>query len=1171
MSRRPISRNISKRWVIPVLLGVTTVGAYACQKPISTERVSAYTGTLGEEIHRVFCQRFADEAYPADVSGSLTASLCRGLEAPTNTTEPRLRAIVEERPRIVSALDTMLPEDTHGDLFDLLANLLPLYDDGTIPGSTRAIADVNEAVANDPESVAAFARFSHRQGYRPMQFGLGLTRPTLRYPELRAVVTSSLGALGPGGVAEAPFLELLRGGALEMATLEPASGTGPTTATLARNLMFSENAAFATTIARYAVVRDMRGIAMPRGVTGTGSVPAPYADTNGDHLPDIDDLGRFVDAGGVPLVVPTPFAIDGEGDVERDAQGRATVSGQLVYQYRDLDRTMLAGLVREGAGWFDPADPTLVQLTRGLPVMLGAEGDRTRDYGSTTLTYPGFDPASGPAFDLLHAAMSLLHRQETVDGLRVLEDLMTNHESVAADLVDTGLYGDARADAHPGAALAQPNVFWDDMVAELERMAAIRPVGQSSMLEGVTRALATPAAADLDEIIALYATHRDAVSFDPANFNLPVAAGALTNPVNRTQTDADPTNESLLQRSVYLIRDLTGVRYCNKQGAELLLRFSRGGASIPTAWLIGTFDECELFEIENVGKAYAQTMWGGFEFKLKGLTGGLLTLLKTIGLNSVSDTLLENVTNIDGMGTHPTPQAMARFVFAPHNDAIQSLVGDLKAIDGAVIEDRHCLGRAAGDRATPCPNAVIFAWEKPVTLSDGRQVSFLQAIRPLLEAMDARETGPSEFFFGSISTALHNHYPSRSATRTQRTNPNANGAAVVGYSKQDNIRSYEPLFAEIFSNGHLIRRLGAAVNAADPLTVRAGVDGVQALSSLLEVALDPTMSCVGACSTGSLRYRDGTNFITYNDGTRMDGQSGRPRRYPSPVYLILDALSGVDDAWVGEDSRHDSWLDARSSLVDQFFTTEVVGSRRFHNRRAHNILLLTLPFIRARIEAHRTGPTLTAQNTAGRAWGTERETSLTDLLSGPVVSGTVRLLDAIDRDPAARDTLLGLLSELMNETQNAEGTAATLYAASDLLALLDDDANVIPMLNTLSAALATNAESVIASGGTVSADDSVAARTIALLARTSGIDTTGVLTRVLANSATHPVTGAPITPLETLMDAIAEVNRATPGAGGPVAGEDVTAILDALIEFFTSAERGLERLYAVIENRKIDP
>lgn len=92
-----------------------------------------------------------------------------------------------------------------------------------------------------------------------------------------------------------------------MATYTPATGADlPSNVTLSRQLLLQENAAFASGTARWSVVRDTRGMAMPTGVTGTGTVPAPFVDANGDHLPDVDSVGRFVGAGGTPLTVAPP-------------------------------------------------------------------------------------------------------------------------------------------------------------------------------------------------------------------------------------------------------------------------------------------------------------------------------------------------------------------------------------------------------------------------------------------------------------------------------------------------------------------------------------------------------------------------------------------------------------------------------------------------------------------------------------------------------------------------------------------------------------------------------------------------------------------------------------------------------------------------------------------------
>ena len=52
---------------------------------------------------------------------------------------------------------------------------------------------------------------------------------------------------------------------------------------------------------------------------------------------------------------------------------------------------------------------------------------------------------------------------------------------------------------------------------------------------------------------------------------------------------------------------------------------------------------------------------------------------------------------------------------------------------------------------------------------------------------------------------------------------------------------------------------------------------------------------------------------------------------------------------------------------------------------------------------------------------------------------------------------------------------------------------------------------------------------------------------------------------------IAEVNRTTPVAGGPTDNQDVEDILASIEDFLSNTERGLERLYAVIEHRKVTP
>ena len=58
-------------------------------------------------------------------------------------------------------------------LVDMLGRFTPLYDNGTVPQSTEALARVMQALEGSEDALAAFARFDARQGYRPLPVSLG--------------------------------------------------------------------------------------------------------------------------------------------------------------------------------------------------------------------------------------------------------------------------------------------------------------------------------------------------------------------------------------------------------------------------------------------------------------------------------------------------------------------------------------------------------------------------------------------------------------------------------------------------------------------------------------------------------------------------------------------------------------------------------------------------------------------------------------------------------------------------------------------------------------------------------------------------------------------------------------------------------------------------------------
>lgn len=1124
--------------------------ASGCQQPLDTDRESAGLATLGADIHYTACQRFASDAFPEDVSGGRTKALCRGEQAPTSDLPSALFALSDDRPRLVPALDATLPEATHEDLRALLVEILPLYEgDELLPTQTRALAIEMARAADDPALPGILGRFSHRRGYRPAAYSLGLARPMLAYPALGDVVRQVLGATAPGGAGRGSFVELLRIASLELATAapDPESAGQPTDLELTRELLFRTDPAFATGTPRLALLRDRRGLALP---SPAGAVPAPFVDLDADGLADVDALDRFVDASGAPLDLPPPFRPNGEAEgVARDPAGRALRDDTTPYfQTIDLDPTLGAALVRELAALADPARPALVDATYGLLPLLGPTASRTETYGTLAYAFDGPDPAGSPLFDGLHGGGSILWRQETLDVLEVTRRLAVDFEGPFAGLVNTALVGDARADAHPEAALAQPNILWDEVLAAATSIARSpgTPNGQPRAMEALLRVLDDPATRAMQTILPAFATHRDPISFDPANVNAAIPSGDFTVDVDRSAADT-ADNESLLQRSLHLIADLDGVEFCNKEGATVQIGLAT----------LGPYARCDMVRMRNVGQAFAQAILGRYQVEFTDPT--LAGLAANATTRAVLDAQLESNSGITGFTTRPTPEALARFVFAPRNAWLKNQFDDPLTGDGVPIEDRHCLGRAAGDRTTPCPNAIVFAWEKPIPLPGGGTMTFLDALVPLLTALDDADVG-TDFTFGELSSALHRHWASRGATRTQRTDP-----AGPSFSYQDDVRSYEPLIAEIVRDGGLFESASTLVTALDSFEVRTGVDGVDAMAAAAEVLLVPELSCPGGdCATDSLTYRDGRDHVCWNDGRCFDGVAN-PRIAPSPVYLLLDALAGADRAFEAAPARRDAWRSARSAIVDRLFTVQgAPATPTFVNPRARPILANLLDFVRDRIEAHRGGGDAEA-----RAWVDAQTADLIDALSAPIAGSALALSSTFYEDTETRATFAALLASLLSEGTADGGSEALLLSLTDALFLLEDDATIDPLLHALAPAFAADVGGAIAGGGPPTVEGSLVDASTTVLHAIDARDTNRALSLVLRAAVTLPTTGDPESPLETIGDVIGEVNRAAPGAGGPMDAADWVALFRAVEGFSVDDQNGLERLYAVVQNRRL--
>lgn len=1069
------------------------------------------TLSLGEEIYRIVCERMASEEIPNDLSGRRTREVCAGAAGAELVTTPRMHALVSQRARLVTALNQVVPDTLQSRLRSFLARVVPLYDPPSerFPAVTRAAADLVTALLNDAEARSALERLGRRRGYRPLPWGLGVVRPVVAYPGLNAFNQRVFERTADGGPAADAWRRVLEVSALEMATAgDEATPVGPSTLEVARDLFFREHESFGTSTPRLIARRDARGYVMVE----PSAIGPLFVDANADGVVDVDDSGRMATMPGLDGdSIATPFLIANEANASRDTLGRAQRNGALLYQYRDMDQTLLAALLREGKGLSDPATPALLDLLSGVANTLGPRTPKSERFGSHDYAYSGFNTAQGPLFDLVHAQGQLMDLPVFDDVLVLAKILLEQHEGEVAGLINAGLFLDARAEEHSEAALEQPNELWDDLNQVLTWSAQ-----EPGLMEGLMRSFADPRTRRLGHILAELMTYKDLVTHDPDDLNNIRDEVVFTVPVDRNAPDTFG-NRSLFQRTLALMHELYKAPLCSKQDAV-------------AAGLTFAGPECSVLHEPDQGQAFALSIIGRYEMKFE---NGLLEFFRALA-PAVVDDIVENDSGITGLTTHPTPYALSRLIFAPRSDAMTALLKTPETNDGVSAEERH--------------PGTIFAWERQYTFDDGlepAQATLFDAMTPTLEAFDEfdRRTD-GRFLFLEMMTAFYHHWETRYEGPDQFSQNE--DASAPFFSYQDNGRSYEALVAS--GIGDLLERVHRLMVVLDDVEVRPGVDGIDVLAELTEHLVDPEKNA-------GMTYRDGRTETPSNSGTRMIAVT--------PMYETLDALNGFDAAFEGDAQRLARWRAGRSRAVDQLLTMQESGGQyAFANRRTHGALLVVIDFLRARLQAHRDGGDLDS-------WALGLSQRLEVTLGSAQSASALDLVEALQSDQATRDEIAKLTTYLFDQASGNDASDVTLSAVGDLLQLWQDERNLDPVLRALSVAMAPNALEVVASGGSLNASGSTVDAVTKLLRELSASDTDGALQSMMTNLMTPPAGPSSETPLETIMDVIGEINRESAGRGGNFNATDYQQMLGRSQDFLGNEHRGIERFFRVVQGRDL--
>jgi hypothetical protein len=442
--------------------------------------------------------------------------------------------------------------------------------------------------------------------------------------------------------------------------------------------------------------------------------------------------------------------------------------------------------------------------------------------------------------------------------------------------------------------------------------------------------------------------------------------------------------------------------------------------------------------------------------------------------------------------------------------------------------------------------------------------------------------------FVDLFDTLHVHWGSAKQT-TDECDPSGGRPNNARWCAKDGAVTYEPLLVEALRT-YLFATLRVMVPLLTKLTVphctaydpttractkSVPYDGVKVLSEAVRAMVVPARN-VG------LKDRAGNVYATRNDGTT------NPQT--TPIYLLVDAIKKIDTAFAQNLAAHPEdkdrqarWRSARSQLVDGFFTIEGKGAAaNFQNRAVPKILPTLIAMLRAQILSH-CAPGATTQ---GCAWAkSELANNISETVSGPTFAGVLDLVEGIRKDDRARGELQQLLTFLLDPKSPASASDATLAASIDMLQLLEDDTNLAPLYRAVADAAGRSEADANGHPTHRSLIDAIVetlARVFAHAKNDFGqelcnqeIDPQGALRKVLGHLVTPmgPPGSHEASPIEVLIDVVADVNRASPEvvpapaekkASPKLAANDYANIAAEVSEFCLHPSRGLEQVYQVI-------
>ncbi len=1176
--KRPAERPLSGI-VTAITIGALSLVCACAEDLDTTPPPSPDPGTFGDTVITLVCKRMAylddleDSDGTVDVSGAAFRDACRGQGEVPSQASNEVKALLEQRDFLVDVVDEMWPQGLldNVQMFATSDTFLSAYDDGTVIGGVDEIEKILRLVAPKQEANQVLENLGRREGYTPT--AAGALASLVSAPQLDEIIRELSKDVAPGGHAYEPLLMAAEAAALELGDLElfavpddPERG-----AVLALDFLLGGRQALTTNVPFLMSVRDRRGsVVIAPGEDG--SLPAPFADVDEDGLADINAIGQFVDADGAVIETPTPFALADEepGSAQRDDQGRALNGtgddATPLYQYIDLDRTVLAALARDAATLLDPDKGIAFDLGRTAVDLLGPRIDTSIDFDGRRLDYSGFNPQQSPVLDLAYAGMQILRQSDIRDTLALVQTIVADEPALSAQLVEAGLeayyIGDELPEFGERAQLEEDSPLFDDLLPTLipilQHTTMFPDPGnpgefiERSLLEDLLQAVEdNPQLEELGDYLRQYVTMRDALGYN-AETNEVVSLDSgqvvteLVQAVDRSAADT-AFNRSIMQRILHILADTNGLSLQNKAGAQIVLENCRPD-NPDDCQIIQSFTYNvvgELLDIPNLAVFYIRSM--AFARDANGNFFTNLTALPVDERPTYSDFMPPPASITDYCDYSESGRFVPRAQLPLTLDPVDELFGRFTDTD---LEEKinpimkHCPTPQALNRLlfiNPRPD-LVDDLIPPITNAFGQDLASLHAgslvsfeignfydlVQPVIQVFVDHE---AELLLVDVLTALHPHWPSRSSGDHQQDAPDA-----AGYAFASNLVSYEPLIAEVLARNNL---LGGLIEHTP--TLNAIVTNERSLAEILRSAGLFILSPMDG-----LEKRTGETTTTTPDG--------RPIDVLTPWHILSDAyVDAVDRLDAAPDGRGDIFRDALDEVIDIFargiFDEE--SGWRFVNPRIRGLTLAVLDFLDGRIEAH------DAADDREQWLTVDLPADVEEIATGPVVIAALDLLEALNQNQASRQALEGMLTHALSEGRDPATFRALITAVADILQLIVlDNAELVTLADVLGEILDPQRDNWL--------------DPMLVMGRVIGeADDTGVIAETVRNLVSEYRPGTTV--VGDLIDGIGEVYRDAPFVdfGQPYTSTDYETMFSGLAEFLAEEKRGLRKFIAIIQGRTV--